>query len=116
MDVGGKPVKATFYILATGARPMPLPFEGNQHVITSDEFLELKELPERILFIGGGFISFEFAHFAARLNGLDSSNLVRCQRTQLSKLLSFSHNDATTNKCRAEPLLGGAQPANFLSM
>jgi glutathione reductase (NADPH) len=75
LDVGGKPVKAKFYILATGARPMTLPVEGSQHVITSDEFLELKSLPKHILFIGGGFISFEFAHFAARL-GVPDCNIV----------------------------------------
>ncbi|GAB2731354.1 hypothetical protein GCM10027273_07440 [Nocardioides pakistanensis] len=28
--------------------------------------MDLRELPERILFVGGGFISFEFAHIAAR--------------------------------------------------
>jgi glutathione reductase (NADPH) len=33
---------------------------------TSEQFLELNELPRRLLFIGGGYISFEFAHVAAR--------------------------------------------------
>ncbi|MEZ4551590.1 MAG: hypothetical protein R2874_14240 [Desulfobacterales bacterium] len=36
-------------------------------MITSSQFLELDDLPESIAFIGGGFISFEFAHFAARI-------------------------------------------------
>ncbi len=60
-------LSASFFIVATGAYPTPLPIEGNEHMITSDEFLELKALPKRIAFIGGGFISFEFAHFVARL-------------------------------------------------
>ena len=34
--------------------------------MTSDRFLELDHLPERLLFIGGGYISFEFAHIAVR--------------------------------------------------
>lgn len=46
---------------------MPLPIEGIEHAITSDQFLELPSLPDRFVFIGGGFISFEFAHFVARL-------------------------------------------------
>ena len=46
---------------------MPLAMEGSEHIITSTDFLELTRLPESILFVGGGFISFEFAHFAARL-------------------------------------------------
>jgi len=58
---------ARFFIVATGAQPTSLPFEGSSHMITSEDFLELEELPERIAFVGGGFISFEFAHFAARL-------------------------------------------------
>ncbi len=69
MAVEGKPIHARHYVLATGARPMSLPIRGVEHVISSDAFLELNDLPDRILFIGGGFISFEFAHFAARLGG-----------------------------------------------
>jgi len=32
----------------------------------SEQFLELNELLKRILFIGGGYIAFEFPHVAAR--------------------------------------------------
>jgi len=67
LSVNGKRIQAEFFILAVGARPMQLPIEGNEHVITSNDFLDLEALPPSICFIGGGFISFEFAHFAARL-------------------------------------------------
>ena len=67
MEVDGKSIAARYYILSTGAMPMSLPIRGSENLITSDEFLELEGLPESILFVGGGFISFEFAHFAARL-------------------------------------------------
>jgi glutathione reductase (NADPH) len=40
---------------------------GAGHLTTSDQFFELNELPRRILFIGGGYIAFEFAHVAARV-------------------------------------------------
>lgn len=53
-------------VIATGAKPMPLPIEGNEHLTTSDEFLDLDKLPSRILFVGGGYISFELAHVAAK--------------------------------------------------
>jgi len=36
------------------------------HVTTSDRFLELDQLPRRVFFIGDGYVSFEFAHLAAR--------------------------------------------------
>jgi len=53
-------------LIATGAKPIDLSFQGQQHLITSERFLELDALPPRVLFVGGGYISFEFAHVAAR--------------------------------------------------
>jgi glutathione reductase (NADPH) len=53
-------------LIAAGAIPQPLPFPGAEHVVTSDRFLELDALPPRVVFIGGGFVSFEFAHVVAR--------------------------------------------------
>jgi glutathione reductase (NADPH) len=76
LSVDGEKIQAKFFVLATGAKPMELPIEGMEHVITSDEFLELSELPPSILFIGGGFISFEFAHFAARLGSANQRSVI----------------------------------------
>ena len=47
---------------------MNLNILGSENIITSDGFLEFSEdhLPDRIVFVGGGYISFEFAHIAAR--------------------------------------------------
>jgi len=39
---------------------------GAEQIIDNARFMELDELPKRILFVGGGYISFEFAHIAAR--------------------------------------------------
>ncbi len=52
--------------IATGACPRPLGIPGEEFMTTSAEFLYLEELPQRLVFIGGGYISFEFAHLAAR--------------------------------------------------
>lgn len=52
--------------IGTGAKPRPLDISGKEHILTSEAFLELEHLPESIIFIGGGYISFEFAHVAAR--------------------------------------------------
>jgi glutathione reductase (NADPH) len=54
------------FLIATGARPRTMDFPGHEHLIDSTDFLELEELPHRVLFVGGGFVSFEFAHIAAR--------------------------------------------------
>lgn len=55
-------------LIATGSKPMNLNVPGSENIITSDQFLELGDdnLPDRIVFVGGGYISFEFAHIAAR--------------------------------------------------
>jgi glutathione reductase (NADPH) len=66
VDVGGDIYRSRHFLIATGARPRPLAFPGADHVIDSTAFLDLESLPRRIVFIGGGFVSFEFAHIAAR--------------------------------------------------
>ena len=76
LSVNGEKIEGQYVILATGARPMPLPIDGISHVVTSEEFLELDALPQDIIFIGGGFISFEFAHFAARLGTVHQRSLI----------------------------------------
>ncbi len=58
--------EAKYIVIATGSMPMPLSFKGNEHIIDSEAFLELETLPKKIVFVGGGFIAFEFAHIAAR--------------------------------------------------
>jgi glutathione reductase (NADPH) len=53
-------------VVATGAKPVALLFPSAEHLMLSDAFLELEALPRRLLFVGGGYISFEFAHVAVR--------------------------------------------------
>ncbi|MBA3884259.1 MAG: NAD(P)/FAD-dependent oxidoreductase [Acidobacteria bacterium] len=53
-------------LVASGAKPADLGIPGHEHLVTSEQFLELDDLPPRIVFVGGGYISFEFAHVAAR--------------------------------------------------
>ena len=66
LEIDGASYDADCFLVATGARPRPLEFPGHEHIIDSTDFLDLGELPSRILFVGGGFISFESAHIAAR--------------------------------------------------
>ncbi len=53
-------------VIAAGARHALLGIPGEEHLTTSTQFLELDNLPRRIVFVGGGYIAFEFAHIAAR--------------------------------------------------
>ncbi len=66
VKVGGETLEGRYVVIATGQVPADLEIPGAEHLTTSDQFLELIELPRRILFIGGGYIAFEFAHIAAR--------------------------------------------------
>ncbi len=64
--VGDDTLNARHVLIATGAQPANLAIPGEEHLTTSDQFLELDKLQQRIIFVGGGYISFEFAHVAAR--------------------------------------------------
>jgi glutathione reductase (NADPH) len=67
VQVGEETLAGRYVVIATGQVPADLQIPGAEQLITSDQFLELDELPRRILFIGGGYIAFEFAHVAARV-------------------------------------------------
>jgi len=61
-------LNSKYILIATGSKPMNLNILGSENIITSDDFLEFSgdRLPDKIVFVGGGYISFEFAHIAAR--------------------------------------------------
>lgn len=66
LSVEGKTITANKIVIATGQVPMELPIPGREYALLSDDFLELKELPKSMIFIGAGYIGMEFAHLAAR--------------------------------------------------
>ncbi|HKJ49766.1 MAG TPA: NAD(P)/FAD-dependent oxidoreductase [Christiangramia sp.] len=66
LSVEGKTVTAKKIVIATGNKALELPIPGRDLPIISDDFLELEELPESMIFIGAGYIGMEFAHIAAR--------------------------------------------------
>ena len=66
IELNGETLTAKHSHIATGARPMTLNIPGEDHLTTSTEFLDLPERPDRIAFVGGGFIAMEFAHIARR--------------------------------------------------
>ncbi|WP_121667270.1 dihydrolipoyl dehydrogenase family protein [Mesonia aquimarina] len=70
LSVEGKTIKAKKIVIATGNKPTELKIPGRNFALVSDDFLELKNLPESMIFIGAGYIGMEFAHIAARM-GVD---------------------------------------------
>ncbi|HEV8408066.1 MAG TPA: NAD(P)/FAD-dependent oxidoreductase, partial [Sphingomicrobium sp.] len=65
VEVGGEVLEGRFIAVAVGAAPMRLGIPGEEHVVTSTQFLDLDQLPKRIVLLGGGFIAAEFADVAA---------------------------------------------------
>jgi glutathione reductase (NADPH) len=78
----GRRVTAEKILIATGNRPTrdmgtEHAIAGGDLCITSDEAFHLKELPERIVIAGGGYIAVEFAHI---FHGLGSEVTLVCRR------------------------------------
>lgn len=64
----GARIRAETILIATGAWPYLGPkIPGIEHAISSNEALQLKELPKRIVIQGGGYIAVEFACIFAGL-------------------------------------------------
>src|SRR5216117_3191622 len=66
LAVGDDRLTGRRVLIAAGAIPAPLKFPGAERLTTSEQFLNLDRLPASLAFVGGGYISFEFAHVAAR--------------------------------------------------
>ena len=64
--IDGKRLQAGTIVIATGAIPRPLGIPDEELLLHADGFMDLEELPPRIVFMGGGYISFEFAALARR--------------------------------------------------
>ena len=79
LEINDETIEAEQFLVAVGGRPSPLDVPGEEHITLSDQFMNLKELPPRVVFIGGGYISMEFAHVARRA-GSDVTILQRGDR------------------------------------
>lgn len=64
VSVDGDTIHAASIVIASGSRPIDLAIEGKGLVKTSTDFLSLESMPREVAFIGGGYISFEFARLA----------------------------------------------------
>lgn len=60
VEVNGQRFSAPKIIIATGASPARLPIPGAELCITSDDMLDLEEIPQSLVIIGGGVIGMEF--------------------------------------------------------
>lgn len=65
LRVGTKTMTAPKIVIASGARPLIPPIKGLGDVgfLTNRNVFDIKEIPESLLIVGGGYIAVEFAHF-----------------------------------------------------
>jgi len=61
VELGGKRFTAERILVATGGYPRMPRIEGGELAISSDEAFHLKEMPKRVVVVGGGYIGVEFA-------------------------------------------------------
>ncbi len=67
VQVGEQRLSTRRLLVATGGTPVRDSIPGIEHCATSDDLLDLQDLPPRAAVIGGGFIAVEFASMLARL-------------------------------------------------
>ncbi len=64
LEAEGQEFSAKKILVASGVKASRQKFPGSEHMIDNEGFLGLRELPRRLIFVGGGYISVEFANIA----------------------------------------------------
>lgn len=94
LEVNGEKIKGDKIFIVSGARPLIPPIKGIEEVdyLTNETVLELKERPESMIIIGGGYIACEFGHFFAAMGTKvtilqRNVRLVKNEEPEISELL-----------------------------
>ena len=80
VEIDGRRITTRYLLVAAGATPQLPHIAGIEHAITSNEALELAELPGRVLIVGGGYVAVEFAGI---FNGLGSKVTLSYRGSQI---------------------------------
>src|SRR5579884_233752 len=80
VEVAGRHYTAENILIAVGGHPTVPDIPGIEHVISSNEALDLTELPRNIVIVGGGYIAVEFAGI---FNGLGAKVTEIIRREEL---------------------------------
>ena len=67
VDIDGRTLRAGRILIATGGAPAHGALPGLELAMTSNDVLNLREVPKSLLVIGGGYIAMEFASILAGL-------------------------------------------------
>ncbi|KGF19733.1 mercury(II) reductase [Pseudoglutamicibacter albus] len=92
-DGSTETIEAAHFLVATGSRPWAPPIDGLDETgyLTSTTAMELTELPESLLVLGGGYVALEQAQLFARLGSqvtvLVRSRLASKEEPEVSRTL-----------------------------
>lgn len=69
IEVNEETIKGNKVFIASGSRPLIPPIKGLDNVdyLTNEAVLQLKERPDSLIIIGGGYIAVEYGHFFAAM-------------------------------------------------
>jgi mycothione reductase len=69
IEVNGEKINGDKIFIASGSRPLIPPINGldSMDFLTNETVLQLKERPESLIIIGGGYIAVEYGHFFAAM-------------------------------------------------
>ncbi len=94
IEINGEKIKGDKIFIASGSRPLIPPIKGLDGVdfLTNETVLQLKERPESLIIIGGGYIAVEYGHFfaamGARVTMLEMADrLLLAEEPEISELL-----------------------------
>jgi dihydrolipoamide dehydrogenase len=94
IEVNGDTIKGKKIILASGSRPSIPPIKGIDNIdyLTNESVLQLRERPDSLIIVGGGYIGVEYAHFFAAMGTkvtiLEMANrLALSEEPEISELL-----------------------------
>ena len=124
IEVNGEQLKGDIIFIASGSRPFIPPIEGSENIayLTNESVLELKERPDSLIIIGGGYIAVEYGHFFAAIGTkvtiLEMADrLVLSEEPEISELLKeqlIKRMEVHTN-AQAEEVKGDNQSVTVVT-
>jgi dihydrolipoamide dehydrogenase len=112
-SIDGETHQSRDIVVATGSVPSRIPIEGVEHTIDSDRILELREVPERMVVIGGGVVGMEwgalYAAVGTKVTVLEmlpqilpmvESDMIGMYRRHFEKLGGVVHTEAKVEAVR----------------
>lgn len=94
MEIKSEEIRGDKIFIASGSRPFIPPIKGldNLDYLTNETVLQLKERPDSLIIIGGGYIAVEYGHFfcamGTRVTILEmAERLVLAEEAEIAELL-----------------------------